>query len=514
MIKQQRNLIIILSVFVVLLAVAYFAVVKPLVNRVEPVVTETVKVDEGEVAGANDRIQLFEEVARADLKSIQVINEYGEYTFKRDSSDKFVISEHEDALYDAQLFSSLVVDCGYTLSKAKVVENASKELWKYGLDPSDNPACYILTTLLGKVHKVWVGDRLVTGGGYYVRYDGRDTVYVLDTSLGKTVLQPVEAYVTPLLAYPSSLTTYYLVSNFSIFRGEDLYVSFEYLDETQRSVTSTYSTFAMLYPGQSYYTPSNYVDGALQAFIEFKGDRVVELGVTDEKLAKYGLDNPAYRVYLANSLSTSAGNDTQKAEFIEVENYIEFSELQPGGFYYAFAPLFDIIAEVPSYKAEFLSWDLLLWVSDTIYQTNILEVTDMEFKSAAYNLDVHFNLIHDKDGNLTVVEEGTNHKPVVKNFRQLYKSLLSVNMEGYSPLSEEQEAELMADENNLQMSWTITLKNGKQLVYKFYVYSDRRAFYTINGNGEFYVLRTSVNKVAEDVIRVMKDETVNSEDKY
>ena len=166
-----------------------------------------------------------------------------------------------------------------------------------------------------------------------------------------------------------------------------------------------------------------------------------------------------------------------------------------------------------SYRAEFLTWELKLWVSETIYQLQIDTVKELKFDLPGGDT-VTFQL-SGTGQDLIVTEKETGHKPIVKNFRQLYKMILSVNKESSHGLTEEQVSAIVADEKNRQLTMTATMRDGTVLRYDFYNYSDRRTYYTINGaKCDFYVLRTMVNKLAADVIRVTRDETVNSEDKY
>ena len=127
MIGAQKKLIVFIAVAVLVLAVAYFAVIRPLVDREEPDEQTPVELLPGEVLGANGRIQLFEQVARADMKSVEVKNASGSYRFVRTQDDKFVIDGHESTLYEATLFSQLVVDTGYALSKTKIADNAAAD---------------------------------------------------------------------------------------------------------------------------------------------------------------------------------------------------------------------------------------------------------------------------------------------------------------------------------------------------------------------------------------------------
>ncbi|MBE6641614.1 MAG: DUF4340 domain-containing protein [Ruminococcaceae bacterium] len=515
MIKAQKTLIIVIAALIAALAVAYFAVVKPMVNKVDEVTTEPLETVEGEIAGANGRYQLFEQVARADMKSIEVTNEHGTFKFVRSEDDSFVIEGAEDTLYSAELFSQLVVDCGYTLAKTKIGNNITEDLYKYGLDEASSPASFTVTTLTGKTHKVFVGNRITTGGGYYARYDGRDSVYVLDTTLAATVLRPIENYVTPLLSYPTSMNTYFLIENFTVFHGEEVFASFTYLEEDERNPIHTYSAFAMLYPGEGTYCPSGYLDSALQAFVNFEGSEVVKLAPKDEDLSRYFPDGYPYTVYIVNNIPKDTSDYTKG--YTPVENMLLFSELhedkEGNPYYYCFSPRFNIIAKVNDYTASFLQWDLKMWVNDTIYQLQIDTVEEIKFVLPD-NQTVTF-LLDGLGQDLVVTVKETGFKPMVKNFRQLYKMILSVNKESTHNMTDDELKALLADESSRQLTMTVKMRNGTVLEYDCNNYSDRRTYYSINDvKCDFYVLRTMVKKLGEDVIRVTKDETVNSEDKY
>ena len=97
MIKAQQRLIIVIAAVLVALIVAYFAVVRPVVNKTEEVTTEPLVTVEGEIAGANGRYQLYEQVQRADMQSIEVVNEHGSYKFVRTEDGSFVIVYLADA---------------------------------------------------------------------------------------------------------------------------------------------------------------------------------------------------------------------------------------------------------------------------------------------------------------------------------------------------------------------------------------------------------------------------------
>ena len=60
---------------------------------------------------------------------------------------------------------------------------------------------------------------------------------------------------------------------------------------------------------------------------------------------------------------------------------------------------------------------------------------------------------------------------------------------------------------------TVTRDNGEVLEFKFWSYSTRRCFYTVNGEGEYYTLRDSVEKLIRDADKIMSGLPVNSDNK-
>ena len=63
------------------------------------------------------------------------------------------------------------------------------------------------------------------------------------------------------------------------------------------------------------------------------------------------------------------------------------------------------------------------------------------------------------------------------------------------------------------MTLTVVTDAGETTVYKFYQYSTRRCFYTINGTGQFYTLSDQIQKVLNDTVRVVNGEPIDSDGK-
>ncbi len=100
-----------------------------------------------------------------------------------------------------------------------------------------------------------------------------------------------------------------------------------------------------------------------------------------------------------------------------------------------------------------------------------------------------------KDGNETVyVRYATDL------FRRLYTSFSASTLEDTYVLSEEDEAALVGDPDNLKLTITVKDTEGNTKTYRFYSISSstRKSYITINGNGGFYVLTNRVNKLVND----------------
>lgn len=505
--KKKLTAAAVIAVLFVVLLLVYRLVVVPMMNAAdEPEETTAVSLVPGEVEGVRGRIQMFDQVTSDKVQSLYVHNGYGTYELVRKDSS-LVLKGHENLLLNAEKLAQAVVNAGYTLStyNAKVTE---EDFAKYGLAPGESDNYYVLTSTAGKRYTVYIGDRTLAGDGYYARYEGRDAMYVLDDSIEGDLLAPATALVRPLLAYPSKLNSYYLMQTFLLAHGEETFLSATYLDPDRRNELAAMSVQLITYPGE--YPAGEYYDDVLSLFCDFEGSEVVGIDFSDAALESFGLKTPAYTLYAVNTAVDDDGNPQSL-----VENFITFSEKQRDAdgseFYYAASYTFGVIARVEQITLDFLEWSLEKWVSPYVFQVNIQNVAEISF--AAEELDETFTLGGKDNDSLTVTARTAGKIEDVKNFRQLWKVLLSVTEEGTATF-DEAERDTIVSEDNLLLTLSVRTKAGNERVYKFYPYSDRRVYYTVNGSGEFYVNRTMLDKVIADVRRVQAGETVNPDTKY
>ncbi len=513
MIKKRLYLIAIIAVVAIALGCIYAFVLSPMIHGEEE---EPPTLLEGEVLGPNNQIMMFEQIVRADLQEIECHNDKGGFTFYYDEkTDDFLLKDYYNSPYSKENFGILVTSAGYSLTQTRVTEKC-EDFSEYGLAESDNPAYYIIKSKSGVEHKIYIGDLLVQGNCYYARYDGRDAVYVIDTDTASYLLAGVSDYITPLLVLPTSQTDYFTIKDFMIAKDGKPFLEVtskikESVDE-KGNKTQELESYDMIYPIG--YNVSTKYDVMLQGFMDFQATQTLEVckswedtsdGTTkvksedfsDEILEKYNLKNPKYEVFF---------------EYRGVKNSIVLSEKTENGTYYVYSLLYNHICEIDEETVAFLEWDLIEFVEKALFQYNITDVSSIKVKSKDFEETfLLYNLDTGKEtsaGTVTDIEvkrksNGENISDVT-NFRNYFYILLTTQFVA--------EADVTSTEG-LENYATVELitRQGKKIEFGFYPYATRRCLLTIDGKGEFYVLKSSVDKLISDAKKVINGEQVNRE---
>lgn len=317
-------------------------------------------------------------------------------------------------------------------------KNPIKETYEY------EPAYYILTDIDGNKYKLLIGDMLVTGGGYYAQYvgidkDGNETkrsaVYVIDTSSGGSVKEPIETYVTPMLCYPLPMNRYYDVDNFVIgnrlvnkYTGqniEDLYkrvISFSYIDLSERENTmAANEPYEFKLDLAGYGASDTAINTCLYNFYSPTLTRTVKFGPDEKDLMDYGfwveeLDENGnvvknekgevqYQIFSKYFVGydfdvwDDKGNVTQTVSQHILISDIDYKET---GKYYVYTTetvkvknskgetvetlyAYDFIAEADGYMFDFLLWDEYDWVNPSYVDQNIAFIDSIKLTAPNYN---------------------------------------------------------------------------------------------------------------------------------
>ncbi|MBQ4289816.1 MAG: DUF4340 domain-containing protein, partial [Clostridia bacterium] len=438
--------------------------------------------------------------------SVEVHNDFGTYTFYRNAADDFVIQGAESAPYSKESLASLVVSAGFTLSMSRISENCDT-LEEYGLSDSDNPAYYTLTTSRGITHTVYIGKPIPTGAGYYCKYENRPAVYVLDSTLAGTLLSDVRTLMTAVITYPMSTVYYSLcISDLEIQKDGELFLSVDSMSDAEKTQTASNSGWKMLYPEGGYTPSATNMGNLFSSFASLTGSAVLEYQVlgdaeepTEEQLevlARYGLSKP----YISVTYTY-----TDPSGGFSVENGVWFSARTENGTYYVYSWLFDLISEVSESDCPWIRYSLIDFIDPPVFSRNIVDIAKISISSGPddtdYSVNTDFQLVGD-GSELVVTDLVSGTIPDTSNFRHLYVTLLSLDIQGYAE-------DLSAREESLLATLRVETEAGLVTVYRFYTESTRRCFVTIDGEGEFYVMRDAVRKMLSDTKKILNGEDVD-----
>ena len=538
--SKKITTIIIVSA-VIAAAVALVAIFAPSWFRSK--VEEPPVLYEGEVLSDSRRVMMFEHLERKQIQSVEVHNQYGEYTaYYNAETESFAFLGLEGAPYNEELFSQLIVAAGFPLISDRFLPGEERaELSEYGLGPDDSPSYYIVTTRPAegeevRRYKVLIGKPSLTENYYYCMVEGRDIVYILEQSIKTTLLADVKSLLTPILTYPIEDNSYLTnISQIMIAKNGELFVLVQYQDE-QANVPGV-ENFGVTVPyivtkPVEYDAATERMTAMLGQIVNMTGTELLEYNIYDvvpavdengdpvldengeqdydyvmkpEIAEKYGLGSPAYDIYYKY----------RTAEGPVIDVLVSISEKQRGEdgveFYYVASHMFDTIARMNASSLTFLDWTLMDYLDKPIFSVNIDKVSRITLTSAGKKYE--FELTGTGDG-LTAVETangrttfkgddkdvGANHG--IKNFRKFYQTLLSINREDFT----EEPAE---GERALLLTVEVSFRNGTSRTYRFYSYSERRCFMTVNDRGEFYVMRSMVRKLVSDAEKLLNYETVD-----
>lgn len=414
------------------------------------------------------------------IRSIEVHNQQGVLDLYRPDgvdTNRFVIRGHEGTAISDELFAQLSSGCGYTISMQRLenpvrLADGSIKYAEYGLAKETRvktdkdgkpvldengkevtyeytPTWYTVRTLQPDArtgvdsYTMTLGDATISGAGYYARYEGRDTVYILSATNLEVALQPIESLVTGRIVYPMTLNTYFNVRDF-VLRTDIhydrilLHMAAELagiLDEIdlnkvdlndlstltdaqraalrealdridkldEKQFTEMYDRGLELYSRKV--TAFSYVDmeqreNSLYSSYPYRMATAYMAGYRPnaDNISKmlqnlYSMSFDAVKVLgpTAEQLQEYGLSEPAfdisfvytDADGVEHGNHVTFSAKTAEGKYYAFADEYDMIVEIDESMVPFLSWKDIDWYDRDYFQYNIAHIKEIRLDGTA-----------------------------------------------------------------------------------------------------------------------------------
>lgn len=520
-----------------------------------------VDAEDGEYASGSTLL-VFPQLLSTNIHSIKMENEQdGNYKiFRTANGMKIEGFEDSQVELDQELFTQLCFSCGYLLANRKIgetstdpliprLEDGSIDYSAYGLDTPQ--ATYTVSGILFKknadgsdmyqngkyvidydadgnpqedperTYTVYVGDAIISGGGYYVRLEGRGSVYIITTDYIKsTILQPLEQLVVPRAVFPVSVTYHSMGRDFLLARQPEwdketeVIVSFTYseLEERINTVDSTRPYIPLTSVMAGYNINDNSAISVFESFYSLECiacKQIVkfeDLIKDTEMREKYKLNRDVYWL----SYSTFTGQYDENGNKLEATNELIISSKTEDGTYYVFAKPFDMIVEVDQSYLSFLEWDNIKWYSEAFIFHNISYMRDIHFTFG----DTTYDLTLDNTLSYAYYKEGNALKAVDLSKGRVYtegnKQKYELNGKVYDLIVIKWNSEGEDDPNAVRFVTQRDVTLNPDLENVIYV---KETFYYVNEKGENVGLVIDyVNSDIEYVIE--RDENEKVKDRY
>ncbi|MBQ4096772.1 MAG: DUF4340 domain-containing protein [Clostridia bacterium] len=514
--KQKILAIVMASLFVAMIGV-YFALIRPLTSTADDNTVDLELLDgEIRITDKLSNFYIYRPIERSMMQSIKVENVHGGFTVYRDAKDKFQLQGFIGVNFQQELLSSLVVATGTPIAMKRVATDLDEAgLAEYGLD--DPQAKWTITTITGEQHTMLVGDQLLTDGGYYVKYEPRNAVYIVGTSLQDTVLQHGGSLLQGFLTYGISNNDYYLMDKFTIWKDSEPVVRIDKVPASEMEDYASMVEVKLVYPISEklkYHVNQSVYFNAIYDLVNLKGEYVVALNPSESQLESYGLKEPKYALSF---------------EYHDEEHGIFVSAPQEDGYCYAISGLYgyQLVISLKPDALPWLDYTPFKWIAPSPFDKNITDMAQIKIEGKDVNVDFRFSFGKDSDDNITLDITDTVSGTVIKdkeseNFKMLYRSLLNITNQEYAPLSDEDREALTQRDDLLIMTMTTKTRSGEITEFRFYKYvelstghvSTGKIFVTVNGIGEFYTSNDLVNKVLSDIPRVLAGLDIDSYIQY
>ncbi len=532
--KRLRS--IFLSACVILLCVVVYVVLiltvlKPVEEEERPTVG-----NHGEQM-ANGMPFVVDPIDTDLIQSIRVNNEYGGFHYYQAEDGKFYFEGAEALLYDESaawmdedateedvsdvlnsfpMTESLLSFAGYMLAAQEVEGYDRDHLSNYGLE-DEGKASMTVTYLDDDGNEasktVYFGNQTLAGASYYCMAEGRDAVYIMtDSYISRCIFTELKSYISPQVSPAISSTVYSEVKDFSIRKNGKKFLSIRHTTDEEFEDNGQLFTHIFTSP-EGYYPSMDNFYSLLETFTDFTGNAVMEFGLLDrlndpaqsqkmtEMFRLYSLmDQNNEWVYQMDFSYEGFETTLYISEKLEVLKENAEEEEEKTFIYYIYSPDFDVIVEFNAEDLPWVEWDLLTFMDSHSYAVSIDNASSLSFQYEG--VDVKFSIQGEGDG--LKVSSSTGISVDADNFRQLYKAILFTTTDGYAD---------QPDDATKILSLQIALRDGTRYEYEFFGLTARKAYYTLNGSGQFYINRDYVKQMMSACNGILKGETVTVEKK-
>lgn len=474
--KQLRNIVISLCVVVLLVAgvLVWTNVISPKIGSSSS--------SSSAVTSSSVSFPVYK-TDSAKIISLHVKNSKGEYTINQ-KDGKFTLDGIAASILSQDSLSSAVTTAADIESTLLITKNAAN-LAPYGLKAPK--AILDITTSDGKTATIYVGKDTPVNDGTYISKKGSSAVYKVSNSIDTTYMGTKMDYVnTTIYSVDSSSLAKLTRLEFGGSSRTKPIILTEDMAATAAGASSSGSTPVYVMKSPYPYPLNDTAPSTLTSAVEtITADSVISLDMSEKNLRKYGLINPKYTfsaTYNNKTTTFDIGSpfDQDGTTYLPV-----VVEGTPG------------IYKVDSSNMSFYNYQLTDLVSTQLFLPNINTVKSISVSSSrgSYLLNI---------GGTSSKIVGTVNGRIVKdaNVRGFYAYAISVLTEGEA---------VKPAKGAVYATIVFNYKDAKKtpMTIKYITIDNRRCFISMNGHGDFYALRTSVDTVLQQIQNLANGKTVS-----
>lgn len=455
--KQLRNIIISLCVVVVLVAGVVIWT---------KVVTPTVKTSSssGTSSSSTPAIQVFK-TNEKDVTTLKVTNKSGGYTITRQGSS-YAINGISTSLLNQDLLTTTVKEAA-DIAAMSLVEKGSSNLKQFGLD---KPQAVLEVTSGGKTTAINIGGNTPSQDGNYFNVQGSTDVYKAGTTFIAAFSGKNIDFVNMALSSvdSSALSSVSRMELGGTARSTPIVLEEVSTTSTASSQASETPAYKMIKP-RSYQVNTDKSSAILQAIQSLSASSVITVDCSSANLAKYGLKNPEY---------TFAA--TIKGKQVKLNFGTPFKD---GDTEYLPVMLEGraVIYKIASSSVSFYNYKLTDVCSSLLFTENIDTVKSVTVSKGSESYTVNFSGTGDK-----LVATYNGKTMVTKNARKFYESIVGISTEGTAT---------KPANGSVYAKIVVTYRSSKApTTMEFITLDSRKCFWSIDGQGDFYILRDLIDK--------------------
>ncbi len=400
-----------------------------------------------------------------------------------DSAATYTFADCEDLPLNTTLIGTLANNAN-ELTSASVIEENCTDFEKFGL--GDSAISVRVTYKSGNTRTFYVGDATPVNAQTYLRLEGSDTVYTVNTSTIANYSKTFNDFIDLTLLEKPADDAYPIINSLRIERKDiDYDILLEYSGDDDNS-SGTSATHVMVEPTKAYLTVEKSTDITTGMF-GLSGSGVYAVRCTDADIASAGLSDPFCKV-------TMACDDGNTYVLLLSESFKD-----DGGDEVCYGMLegSNVIYTISADKSKWISVTPIDIASRMIIASYVWNIPELSVTVGTAKTEFK---IEAKDANLDKSSAKAEDFNVTKNgsafdaerYRQFYAFILKAYGEEFALDAEIPDSEPMAE-----VKYTDSYDNTTTTVC-FYDYSAMTALITINGEAKYTCTKSYVQTLIDN----------------